>query len=83
VALNLPPRLCPCGCNRTFKPVRRNQRFFNEDCRRKFHKEEMVTVRRGDLALVYHIAALYCPEGLLLDFEIEQMNRLKAALEEK
>ena len=47
--LDLPERICACGCNRQFKPTRGNQRFFEAACRKKFHAEEMVAVRRGSI----------------------------------
>ena len=50
--LDLPERICDCGCARTFKSVRGNQRFFEPACRKKFHAEEMVAVRRITIAKV-------------------------------
>ena len=69
---------CQCGCRRWFKPVRRNQRFFEPACRKKFHAEEMVDVRRKDLE-----KAIDFMENTAGTYWIEVCNRLKAALEKK
>jgi len=37
MALNLPERLCECGCLRLFKPKREGQRFYSPACRSRWH----------------------------------------------
>ena len=77
--LDLPERICACGCARQFKPARGNQRFFEPACRKKFHAEEMVAVRRVDLEAVFnHFDEPYFGERFG-----DWWERLKAALEKK
>ena len=77
--LDLPERICACGCNRQFKPTRGNQRFFEAACRKKFHAEEMVAVRRRDLLKL--LDAFITDQATSRDFEA--YDRLKAVLEKK
>lgn len=37
MALNLPPRICLCGCGKSFTPCRHNQRFYNRECRYRYY----------------------------------------------
>ena len=76
--LDLPERICACGCNRQFKPTRGNQRFFEAACRKKFHAEEMVWVRRKDLEKVIDFM-----ENTAGTYWIEVCNRIRDALEKK
>lgn len=93
--LDLPERICACGCNRQFKPTRGNQRFFEAACRKKFHAEEMVAVR---LTLLKQIVALTLSasdwgmnldipalddEAMAVNEAIFADTRLKAVLEKK
>lgn len=70
-ALDLPNRPCDCGCGLSFKPVRRDQRFFDGTHRKRFHAEEMVAVRRD----VLKECLCYLPADLT--------DYLTAALEKK
>ena len=40
MALDLPLKKCLCGCGKTFKPKRRGQRFFNRQCRFRYHNRK-------------------------------------------
>ena len=77
--LDLPERICACGCNRQFKPTRGNQRFFEAACRKKFHAEEMVAVRKTDLELIL----MFESDGYRAEEWQEAFWRLKLALEKK
>ena len=74
--LDLPERICACGCARHFKPTRGNQRFFEPACRKKFHAEEMVAVRREDYEWLLSVAAVF-------ESEQKRLGKLRAALEKK
>ena len=93
--LDLPERICDCGCKEPFKPTRRDQRFKNGDHRKKFHAEEMVAVR---LTLLKQIVALTLSasdwgmnldipalddEAMAVNEAIFADTRLKAVLEKK
>ena len=39
MALNLAERQCDCGCGKTFVPKRERQRFFNAQCRGRWHEK--------------------------------------------
>lgn len=80
--LDLPERICDCGCARHFKPTRGNQRFFEPACRKRFHAEEMVAVRREDLKFFLQ-AYWWKSEFRLASDQIKIHNRLRAALEKK
>ena len=78
--LDLPERICDCGCARQFKPTRGNQRFFEPACRKKFHAEEMVAVRRRDLEDWLSASRAIRHYG---DILVKIYDRLMAALEKK
>lgn len=42
MALDLPLRKCLCGCGKKFKPKRRGQRFYNRQCRFRYHNRKAV-----------------------------------------
>lgn len=37
MTLNLPERICECGCKEFFKPVRRGQKFKTRQCRYRYY----------------------------------------------
>lgn len=85
--LDLPERPCDCGCGLCYKPVRRDQRFFNGEHRKRYHAEEMVAVRREDLeTLMEYIPSCYRfpmnSSGKLIK-GIIWIDRLRAALEKR
>ena len=77
--LDLPDRPCKCGCGFQFKPVRRDQRFVNAEHRKRYHAEEMVTVRRGDLEVAVNCMRWECFDN----DDLEIRARLETALEKK
>jgi hypothetical protein len=37
MSLNLPYRICECGCGESFKPVRHKQKFYTRTCRYRYY----------------------------------------------
>jgi hypothetical protein len=82
--LNLPEQLCDCGCGRRFKPRRKDQRFFEAACRKKFHAEEMVTIRRDFLCdAEFVIEEIIEQEGDVSPTRQMVLRNIRAALKKK